>query len=502
MPPDHTAAPRLRALIYNRVSADPSGRRISTASQDVENRAFCDRQGWDVATTITDDGRSASRYASRKREGWAEVQQAIAGKLHGRIDALVCWEASRAHRDLEDHLPLRRMCAEHGVVFCYKGRVYDMSLGDDRFSAALDVIVAEREAEQIRDRILRSHRDSASRGTPRGVTPYGYQRQYDPHSGRLVTQTINPETAPVVREMVRRVLDGETLYAVAQNLNERGVPTPRGYRDRQAGVDRVHAGWSSSMIRNLLSKQSLTGIRTHQGRVVGEATWPALIPADQWTAVQQVLRDPVRTRSSPGRTVKHLLSGIAECGVCGGWLRPMTNQGRAMYVCAGTTPTARKGHVHRPREPLDAAVTFTVLDRVSRPDFLASYARALGTVDDSGIWQAQQELAALEARMAQLEASLLDPEGISPARFAKVEAEYEPLIAAARARAQPRLAHPAVMELAGPNARNTWAAWTGSTEGLLKRRQVVRVLFQVIVHRVSNRGAPAFDYSTVDITPR
>ncbi|HVL85053.1 MAG TPA: recombinase family protein, partial [Pseudonocardia sp.] len=59
-----------RAIIYTRVSSDPSGRRVSVASQEAENRAFCQRQGWTVVDVVTDNDRSASRFAVQQREGY------------------------------------------------------------------------------------------------------------------------------------------------------------------------------------------------------------------------------------------------------------------------------------------------------------------------------------------------------------------------------------------------------------------------------------------------
>ena len=62
---------------------------------------------WKVAVVVDND-RSASQYARRSRDGWGRVKAAVAG---GRLDLLVTWEASRAQRDLDAYLELRRLCA-------------------------------------------------------------------------------------------------------------------------------------------------------------------------------------------------------------------------------------------------------------------------------------------------------------------------------------------------------------------------------------------------------
>ena len=66
----------------------------------------------------------------------------------GGLDVLVTWEASRAQRDLDAYLELRRLCAASGVRWAYSGTVYDLAHGSDRFRTGLDALVAEDEVEK------------------------------------------------------------------------------------------------------------------------------------------------------------------------------------------------------------------------------------------------------------------------------------------------------------------------------------------------------------------
>ena len=80
-----TSTDPLRALIYTRVSKDPKARGRSVAEQERECRQVCDVEGWDVIDVVTDNHRSASRYAKREREGWTRVMASIAA---GDVDEL------------------------------------------------------------------------------------------------------------------------------------------------------------------------------------------------------------------------------------------------------------------------------------------------------------------------------------------------------------------------------------------------------------------------------
>lgn len=491
-----SADQQLRALIYNRVSADPTARRISTASQDSENRAFCAREGWIVVDTITDDDHSASRFATKQREGYQRVLAAINGKVYGRIDVLVTWESSRGERKLDGYVELRDRLERNRVLLAYKGRVYDMSQGDDRFATGLDALLDEREAERARERTLRGHRASVENRTPRSFAPYGYVRTYNEHTGRLLGQEPDPETAPVVQGIVRRILAGDTLYSIAKSLDDADVPTPQERLDRWKGrTGVVRAGWSSSMLRNLLSKPSLMGIRTHLGQAVGRGTWEPIVSPEDWRRVQAVLGE--RRNTGHDTRTKHLLSGIAECGPCGAWMRPLTNRGRATYVCAGTVPTAPKGHVSRGRDQLDAFVVAHVLRVLGDPRFLeASAARRRGADDHAATLA--REIADLQAELAQYVASAASRSGVARAAFEQVADQLASQIEAKQHELTSSADVPAaVLGLAGVDVAARW-----DEAGLEVQRLAVRSLVRVVVHRSSTPGMREFDWRTVEIRPR
>jgi len=463
---------------------------VSVDSQDVENRAWCEREGIEVAASISDNDRSASRVAVKQREGYLQVRQALAGRVYGRIDFLVVWESSRAQRDLADYVELRELCTTYNVMLAYKGRVYDLSTGDDRFTTGIDALVDEREAERIRERVLRGHRNSAAQGRPRNGVPYGYRRVYDEKSGYLRDQVPDPDTAPIVQEIVARVLGGETLYGIVQDLNQRGVPTPHGRKTGTVGT------WQSATIRSLLRSRSMTGVRTHNGQVHAEATWEPIVSTTDWVRAQEVLADPVRARHHRGVAVKNLLSGIASCSVCGAWCRPASNRGYPSYMCAGHGPgsTHGKGHVTIRQAPLDELVEKVVIGYLSRPDVAERLFAP--EQDDGGVSEALAELADLRARLAAFIESAGSPGGISPMALAEVEARLRPQIAAAEQRAVPRSLPAPVAAMVAGDPRRVW----DDELDIARRRQVVRFLMRVTILKSSQaHGARGFDPSRVRV---
>ena len=439
----------MRAVIYTRVSNDHSGRSTSTADQERECRTVCDQHGWSVAHVLTDDDRGASRWSSKDRPAYRQLADTLQ-----RGDVLVTWEASRAQRDLAAYVQLRDLCAELGVQWCYSGRLHDLTSGDDRFTTGLDALLAEKEAEQIRDRVLRGKRASALAGKPHGRAPYGYRPVRDLTTGRTITWEPDPDRAPIVQEAVHRVLGGEPLHAICRDFTARGVPG-------NSGV------WVRARLRTMLSTPSYAGLRTHRGDVVGEASWPALISVEDHRALLALFADPAR-RHATEWGVKHLLSGIAVCGECGSTVRffgPRSLKSPT-YLCE------QGSCVRRRAEFVDDLVTETVLGYLEsvHPDVF------VGADEESAA--AAREARDLQARLDAFTDQAADG-GLSAAALARVEARLLPQIRAAQRRAA-RVPSPTLAAVVGPDARAVW-----DEMDLVARRGVIRATAAVAIHRSS-----------------
>lgn len=492
-----TADQPLRALIYNRASADPSGRGLSVTAQERENRAWCEREGWAVAGVVTDNDRSATRWARREREGYQQVKQALAGSVFGRVDLLVCWESSRATRDMDGHVELRRLCEQHDVRFAAKGRVLDFNHGGDRFTGVVDAAVDERFADEARERTIRGHQTSVLNGTPRSYPGYGFRYVRDEHTGRLIGQEHDPDSAAVVQDIVARIIDGESLYRIAQSLNEEAVPTAMQRMDRWKGREVERVGWSSSTIRSLLRSQSLMGVRTWHGEAMRAGTWEPIVSPADWQQVQAILGE--RRNTGHDTRARTLLSGIATCGPCGAWMRPLMNRGRATYVCGGVTHTAPKGHVSRDRAALDAVVVRYVVGRLSDPGLIADVARRRSG-DQERVDVSAREVADLEAEMEGYVRSAASRKGLARAAFEQVVDDLAGQIERKRAEMTVRAELPrSVLAAVGPDAAATWDAHDGDWEW---QREVARALVSVTVWPVRQRGVREFEIDTIDITPR
>lgn len=472
-----------RAILYGRTS------RLNERSVDSQlaaGRDWAKRNNVTVVAEFRDDGISA--FNNRKaRPEWRKVMAELS---LGTADTLWCWEISRASRDREVWAKLVRTVQANDVLLAVGEKLHDPNDPDDGFMLDLTAALAVRESAMTRKRINRTIKDQAAAGRPHGKIPFGYRREYDPASGRLLRQVPNEATAPIVREMARRVLAGESMYSICVDFNQRGLPSPETVRQRRVrGDDVAPIPWYPGEIKDQLLTPTNAGQRSRNGVVVADATWPAIISPADHKALKDKLETPGRKAWRDGGA-KHLMSGLAVCGVCGSKLRRMQNRGYPSYMCPA--PLAGGGFcVSRRQEPVDLLVGDAIVAYCSRSDVRA---RLLEETQEDDVLEAATELADLRARLDSFVASAAGG-GISAEALAAIEMRLRPQIADAEMRAAPRSLPGPVVDLLVPDPGKVWEAYD-----VAQRRQVVRFMMRVIVHKsASGRGARGFDPARVQV---
>jgi site-specific DNA recombinase len=464
-------APR-RVVLYGRVSLNRSEGK-SVDDQLAELRAWAAREHWRIVAELRDDGISASRFANGKaRPGWQAAMDLI---TTGGCDTLAVWEISRASRDRAVFAALIAACTEAGVLIGTGGRLYDSSDGDDAFTLDLGGALAVRESNVTSKRTRRAVASRASAGLPHGRLPFGYQRVCDQATGVTLRWEPHPDHAPVVREVVARLLAREPADAVAGDLNRRGFRTTQGKPWRGAGL--------SKMAR----QAAYAGLRQHNGHVLDgvATTWPALISEIDHHRLVAMFAAPERDKWRCPGYAKHLGTGVFRCGRpgCDGRMRTVAQAGKPnRYNCR----TCHK--VSRLQAPVDALVCTLLVARLSRPDVLA----VLAEPDDEPRRQAAAEVARLRAQLAE-GIQMVDAGRLSLASFSELEARWLPQIAEAEKRARPSWLPDVVGDMAGPDAASRWAA-----ASVGDRRTVLDALVEVTILPTTRRFSP-FDPSAVTV---
>lgn len=305
---------QFEAYLYGRASRDPNKRGDSVEDQLAAGRTLCKNHNWPIVEEFKDTGLSASRHAKQARDDFEDLLETLEDTpaRPGVTRIVVAYEASRYYRDLEAYVRLRRACLNSGTLLCYKGTVYDLSRSDDRKATAMDAIAAEGEADDIRDRNLRTAARTAAAGDPHGRLLFGYARDYEVVNGQLrcVRQYENEVTGPYVYRSLAHIDQGRSVASLIRWLNE---------EPNAARTD--GRPWNTRNVRLMLLNRAYLGERKNKGDW-RTATWPPIKGLDtpagraMFNRVTAMLEDPDR-RTQRGSAAVHLLSLIALCGNCG-----------------------------------------------------------------------------------------------------------------------------------------------------------------------------------------
>ena len=185
--------------------------------------------------------------------------------------------------------------------------------------------------------------------------PYGYRKDSE-NKNRLV---VDAEAADVVRKIFAWKMEGFSLGAIAEKLNERQVLSPKAYK--KANGENYNSGfvgtdtpkWSAVQIKRILVNEVYIGnlVQGKQERISykvkkrlnkPETEWarvkdthPAIIKQSEFEVVQKLLQYDGRA----SKTAEHasFFSGFVFCGDCGTPMIRRVNRykdrEKAFYIC-------------------------------------------------------------------------------------------------------------------------------------------------------------------------
>lgn len=378
----------------------------------------------------------------------------------GKTDVLVVWEFSRTSRDRMVSAALLAACAESDVKLDVGGKLHDPSDPDDGFMLDLMSALSVRESSSTSKRTKRDVAARAEAGKAHGSIRYGYMTEYDPRSGKPLRRVPHPEHAPVVREIVDRLLAGESAHGVAADLNQRGIPTAKG------------AEWRGTNMLKMVLSPTYVSRRIYNGEDVGPAEWPPLLTDAEYQLLLAMNKSPDRDKYRKDTRVRYLGVGIYRCDVCKSRVRIVHDRrkrpgSQTSYTCSGAHYC-----VTRQQPPVDELIETAITRRLAMPD-VVEFLAGFGNDDDVQI--AAAEVVRLRNELNELYDDVTaDPPRLSRTALVRMEPKYLERIAAAERRAQPRSLPRAVFDIAGPDAEVKWKALP-----LDQRRAVLASLLDV-----------------------
>lgn len=314
----------MRAVCYARVSSLAQRDRDTIASQLRTLPEFVTARGWELvrpADAYVDDGRTAKSGNLAARVGLTALLRDAA---LGLFDVVVVVDVDRLTRaeDLTERGAILGALQRAGVrvAAAASGQVLDLSTSSGDLLTSLHAYFAAEWGRKHRERIVQGKLTAMQRGRkPSGPTPYGLD--YDRATGAWL---VHHERGPIVIEIYERIIAGDTLRAIADDLELRGIARPRG-------------AWDSSRVYAIVRSRHPVGEWTADKRRRIVITVPPIVTEAQWHAAQDAL---LAHRRRGLRRTQHvyLLEGLATCGACGARVHIRSACGvprnKPAYVCS------------------------------------------------------------------------------------------------------------------------------------------------------------------------
>ena len=337
---------KLITALYPRLSHEDTlqGESNSISNQKRILEAYAKQNGFSNLKWYTDDGFSGANF---QRPGF---QSMLADIEAGLVGTVIVKDMSRLGRNyLQVGMYTEMIFPQNGVRFIAINDGVDSAQGDNDF-APLRNIFNEWYVRDCSRKIKTVVRAKGMSGKPlTSQPPYGYLKD---ENGMFV---IDPETAPVVRQIYALNLAGTGPTQIARILTEQEIPTPGTLEYWRSGTTRRYypgyeCKWATNTVCHILERREYIGdtvnfktekvsykVKTsvpnpEEKQMVFEGTHEPIIDRASWERVQGLRkkrRRPTR-EGEPG-----LFSGLLVCADCGNILyqqrRHSTKQD--CYIC-------------------------------------------------------------------------------------------------------------------------------------------------------------------------
>ncbi|MFJ1795556.1 recombinase family protein [Kitasatospora griseola] len=284
------------------------------------------------------------------------------------FDALVWWRFDRAIRSMGHMHELAKWAREHRKV-----RVFAEGIGGGRLvfdfrnpmdpMAELQMLMlafaAQVESQSISDRVpgaMAAMRKMPLRWRGGGRPPYGYLPAPMPEEfgGKGWTLVPDPDAVKVIERIVRELLEGAAVSAIAAGLNTDDVLSPRDYWSvkngrkrggKTGGAKGSHVvvdvfKWTPAVTTRMLRSETLIGWKMHNGVPVRDdqgnpimCTMDPILTCEEFDGIGAIL-DERSIENGDRSDTDALLLRVIHCDSCGGRMYLNAQESKtATYKC-------------------------------------------------------------------------------------------------------------------------------------------------------------------------
>lgn len=322
---------RKRVCAYARVSTAKDAMLHSLSSQVSYYQKYIQaHKDWEFCGVYADEGLTGTK------ESRAQFQEMLKECRYGNIDIILTKSISRFARNTVDLLNTVRELKSLGIAVYFEEQNINTLSSDGELMLTILASYAQEESLSASENMKWSIRKGFEHGE---LCCFRFMYGYRIERGSV---TVCEEEAAIVQEVFDRFAKGESMLAIAKNLNARGIST---HSKRQMR-------WSGKRIGKMLTNEKYTGnallqktyINNHleKKRMVNrgelpkyyaEQTHPAIIDAQTYRLVQERIERNRGRHTVKIGYLKSAFTGKMFCGYCGEPVWRGKNNGRTIWGC-------------------------------------------------------------------------------------------------------------------------------------------------------------------------
>lgn len=373
---------RIRRAAYARVSTDKEEQLTSYKAQcQYYTEKLSKMENTEFVGLYADEGLSGTSVKRRK-----QFLKLIEDCEAGLIDEVWVKSISRFSRNIVDCVQYIRRLKALGINIHFESINIDTMDSKGELLIIILASIAEEESRNISENIRwRLTRDFAN-GKMMVSNIYGYRKD------EFKQLVINPDTAPVVRQIFKDYLNGYTANQIAEQLNTEGVPTF--FEDSKwqaASIMRMlnnEKYKGDALLQKTYSKFMVEGRKKNVGQekmYQVENSHPPIVSRDLFDKVQAEIKRRTDLAANGERiggkySHRHAFSGRIKCGECGDmyrrWQYEYNGIKTPMWICK-TKQTSKKQKCIQPQiaETVFEQAFVTVLNSLigNKEDFLNNF---------------------------------------------------------------------------------------------------------------------------------
>ncbi|MDR2931513.1 MAG: recombinase family protein [Oscillospiraceae bacterium] len=370
----------MRAAAYARYSTEHQTEN-SIDTQLAAINKYCHENGHNVVCTFVDMAMSGTNTER------PDFQRMIDAAKARQFDCVVIYDITRASRDVADWMGFRKLMRSYKIdVLSTTEKLGSVDDPNSFLTELLTAGLGQHMVLQTRQKSIAGVAQKAKQGVFLGGTP---PLGYDVKDGKYI---INKSESKAVQLIFALYAEGRSYNHIIDQVSKSGITGKRGQPIGKNSLNSIlknqrYIGnyfWNTKQ-RKYMGKWA--GGADNPNAVQIKGVIPQIINSETWERVQKRMSDNKRRANNTAKT-EYMLSGLIECGECGGtYIGRSTKNTKGYitkyYVCGNKKRTHTCGSKNFNADDIETAVVAHMRDYLLNSDSeaiadeaIAAYERA------------------------------------------------------------------------------------------------------------------------------